>query len=257
MKVTKILVVSIAFLVYYLFLVIGLGVSIINSVFLVAGLILFGLYFLDIRYEERRNRDIYLKWRKGILVLFGITTTFFVVVNGAMLIIAMDKNYEKTDVVMVLGAGLDGDKVSKTLKTRLDGAIDYVSKEDGYDFIIVSGGQGHDELISEAEAMRRYLVDAGIPNERIVLEDKSTSTFENFKFSRSIIEENTKKDIDTLNVKVFTNGFHCLRSYFLGKRLGYGELSTFGTSTPPSLTPYYYFREVFALVKSIVFDKES
>ncbi|MGL4762426.1 MAG: YdcF family protein [Sarcina sp.] len=255
MKFTKNFITGVIFLAYYLFLVIGIGASLINSAFLIVGLLFLGIHYLDIRYERRRNKDIYLKWRKGTLFLFSLVAAFFVVVNGTMFIMAVNKDIDKTNVVMVLGAGLDGDKVSPTLKTRLDGAIEYVNKTDGYDFIIVSGGQGHDELISEAEAMRRYLVDGGIPNEQIVLEDKSTSTFENFKFSKNIIESKTGEYIEDLDIKVFTNGFHCMRSYFLGKRLGYGELSTYGTSTPPSLTPYYYFREVFAFAKSIVFDK--
>ncbi|MGL4656751.1 MAG: YdcF family protein [Sarcina sp.] len=255
MKIKWSLITGIIFIAYYLCLAIGVGATLINSIFLFVGLFFIGIYCLDLKYEKKRVKDTYLKWRGRALALFWIGTSFFVVVNGAMLIIAMDKNLERTDIVMVLGAGLEGDKVSPTLKTRLDGAIKYVKETGGQDFIIVSGGQGHDELISEAEAMRRYLVDAGIPNEQIILEDKSTSTYENFKFSKEIIETKTGKYIEDLDIKVFTNGFHCMRSYFLGKRLGYGELSTYGTSTPPSLTPYYYFREVFAFAKSIIFDK--
>ncbi|MGL5574532.1 MAG: YdcF family protein [Sarcina sp.] len=255
MKIKWSLITGVTFLAYYLFLVIGIGGSLINSVFLFVGLMFLGIYYFDLEYENKRNKDIYLKWRGKILVLFSIIASFFVIVNGAMWIIAMDKKIDKTNVVMVLGAGLEGDQVSPTLKTRLDGAIKYLKKTEGYDFILVSGGQGHDELISEAEAMKRYLVNAGVPNEQIVLEDKSTSTYENFKFSKDIIEKKTGKYIEDLNIKVFTNGFHCMRSYFLGKRLGYGELSTYGTSTPPSLVPYYYFREVFAFAKSIMFDK--
>lgn len=255
MKIKWNLVLGVMFLGYYFFLAIGIGNSLINSILLFAGLILIGIYCFDLKYEKKRSKDTYLKWRKKVVVLFALVTSFFVIVNGAMLIIAMDKNLNKTDIVMVLGAGLEGDKVSPTLKTRLDGAIKYVKETGEHDFIIVSGGKGNDELISEAEAMRRYLVDAGIENEQIILEDKSTSTFENFKFSKEIIEKKTGKYIEDLDIKVFTNGFHCMRSYFLGKRLGYGQLSTYGTSTPPSLTPYYYFREVFALAKSIIFDK--
>ncbi|MGL4452904.1 MAG: YdcF family protein [Sarcina sp.] len=255
MKIKWSLITGVTFLAYYLFLVIGIGGSLINSVFLFVGLMFLGIYYFDLKYENKRNKDIYLKWRGKIIVLFSIIASFFVIVNGAMWIIAMDKKIDKTNVVMVLGAGLEGDQVSPTLKTRLDGAIKYLKETQGYDFILVSGGQGHDELISEAEAMKRYLVNAGVPNEQIVLEDKSTSTYENFKFSKDIIEKKTGKYIEDLNIKVFTNGFHCMRSYFLGKRLGYGELSTYGTSTPPSLVPYYYFREVFAFAKSIMFDK--
>lgn len=255
MKIKRSLITGVIFLAYYVFLVIGVGASLINSIFLFVGLLFIGIYYFDIKYERKKHKNIYLKWRKKVIVLFSLVASFFVIVNGAMLIIAMDKNLEKTNVVMVLGAGLEGDKVSPTLKTRLDGAVKYIKETGGHDFILVSGGKGHDELVSEAEAMRRYLVDAGIPNEQIVLEDKSTSTYENFKFSKNIIENKTGKYIEDLDIKVFTNGFHCMRSYFLGKRLGYGELSTYGTPTPPSLTPYYYFREVFAFAKSIVFDK--
>lgn len=240
---------------YYLVLAMMIGISLISSILLAVGLIFIGIYYFDLKYDRRRDKNTYLKWRRKTLALILLGASFFVVVNTAMFTVAMDKKMDKTNVVMVLGAGLKDENISPTLKTRLDGAIKYVNEVGGQDFIIVSGGKGSDEIISEAEAMRRYLVDAGIPNNQIVLEDKSTSTFENFKFSKEIIENETGKHIEDLNVKVFTNGFHCMRSYFLGKRVGYGNLSTYGTSTPISLTPYYYFREVFALLKSVVFDK--
>lgn len=240
---------------YYFLLAMMIGSSLISSILLLVGLIFIGIYYFDLKYERKRNKNIYLKWRRRTLALILLGVSFFLVVNGAMFIVAMDKKIDKTNIVMILGAGLKDESISPTLKTRLDGAIQYVNEVGGQDFIIVSGGKGSDEVISEAEAMRRYLVDAGISNEQIILEDKSTSTFENFKFSKEIIENETGKHIEDLNVKVFTNSFHCMRSYFLGKRLGYGQLSTYATSTPISLTPYYYFREVFALLKSVVFDK--
>ena len=74
---------------------------------------------------------------------------------------------------------------SLTLKSRLDTAIEYlnITKDDTY--IVVSGGQGNGENISEAKAMQRYLIQKGIEEEKIILEDKSTSTNENFKYSRA------------------------------------------------------------------------
>ena len=255
MRVKWSLIVGVTLIGYYFLLAMIIGNSLISSILLVVGLIFIGIYYLDLKYERRRDKNTYLKWRRKTLALILLGASFFAVVSIAMFTVAMDKKMDKTNIVMVLGAGLKGENISPTLKTRLDGAIKYINEVGGQDFIIVSGGKGSDEVISEAEAMRRYLVDAGIPNEQIILEDKSTSTFENFKFSKEIIENETGKYIEDLNVKVFTNGFHCMRSCFLGKRLGYAQLSTYATSTPISLTPYYYFREVFALLKSVVFDK--
>ena len=251
----KSLISGILVLAYYVFILFTTGVNIINFFVLLLGVILVSIYFLDIRYEKRRNIDIYMRWRKRVVRLIILAVSLVSIASFTMLIFGTNKNLDKTDVVMVLGAGLEGDKVSEMLKTRLDGAVDYVDKNKDYDFIIVSGGKGHDELISEAEAMRRYLVDKGIDNNKIILEDKSTSTFENFKFSKEIIESKTGLYIEDMDIKVFTNGFHTMRSYFLGKRLSYGTLSTYGTKTPYTLAPYYYFREIFAFAKSIVFDK--
>ncbi|MGL4741475.1 MAG: YdcF family protein [Sarcina sp.] len=244
-----------SFVAYYVFLLIILGFSYLTLPFIGVGATFLMLSYYDNKYEKVRSTRFYENWRKKLLVLISIVMGVVIAMNLTMLVFAMNKNENKVDCVMVLGAGLEGDQVSKTLKSRLDGAVDYIKEVEDYGFIILSGGQGHDELISEAEAMRRYLVNKGVPDEKIVLEDKSTSTFENFKYSKSIIEEKMKKSIDEVSVKTFTNGFHCMRSYFLGKRLGYGDLTMNGTKTPYYLAPYYYFREIFAIGKSIVFDK--
>lgn len=255
MRVRLNLVFGIIFIAYYIFLLTITGYTTINLAFLLAGFVFLGIYYLDVKYERRRNIKKYLRWRKRVLVGISIILGGIILIDSTILIFAMNKDYKKAECVMILGAGLKGDKVSATLKTRLDGAIDFMNNGEGYDFIVVSGGKGSDELISEAEAMRRYLVDKGIPNSKILLEDKSTSTFENFKFSKDIITSHSGKYIEDINVKFFTNGFHTMRSYFLGKRLGYDELSAYGTKTPFYLAPYYYFREIFAMGKSIVFDK--
>lgn len=255
MKKNKCLVSGIIVLAYYIYIAVTGGANIINLFILLLSGILISMHFLDIRYERRRNIDIYLRWRGRVVNLIAAGLTIVIMLSLTLCIFAMNKNYDKTNVVMILGAGLKGDEISKPLKTRLDGAIDYIKSGAEHDFIVVTGGQGHDELISEAEAMRRYLVEKGIDNSKIVMEDKSTSTYENFKFSKDVIEDYTGEYVEDLNVKVFTNGFHTMRSYFLGKRLNYGELSTFGTRTPYTLAPYYYFREIFAFAKSVVFDK--
>lgn len=80
-------------------------------------------------------------------------------------------------------APLRGERVSLTLKLRLDAALEYLEHSPNT-AVIVSGGKGDGENISEAEAMKRYLVSHGVDEGRIITEDKSTSTWENFKFSK-------------------------------------------------------------------------
>lgn len=101
---------------------------------------------------------------------------------------------------VILGAGLNGDQISERLKIRLDTALLYL--KENHIPIIVSGGQGEDELISEAEAMKRYLIDNGIESDRILLEDKSTSTYENLLFSK-----NTMK-LENPKIALVTSDYH-------------------------------------------------
>jgi uncharacterized SAM-binding protein YcdF (DUF218 family) len=91
-----------------------------------------------------------------------------------------DSQTHDVDYIVVLGAGLRGSKPSITLKQRLDASLNYISSHKDIP-IIVSGGQGPGDDISEAEAMKDYLTSNGGSKERIVLESKSTSTEENLQ----------------------------------------------------------------------------
>ncbi|MCU9810564.1 YdcF family protein [Paraclostridium sp. AKS81] len=95
--------------------------------------------------------------------------------------------------MIVLGASVKNTTPSLTLRGRLDKAIQYLdeSKDDCY--IVVSGGKGSDEKLSEAKAMENYLVEHGVNKDKIILEDKSTNTYENFKYSKEKIEKTVIK----------------------------------------------------------------
>lgn len=113
------------------------------------------------------------------------------------------------DYVIIHGAGLlDGDRVSKLLADRLDKAIEVYQKDPTPPIMIPSGGKGSDEKISEAEAMARYLIDKGIPPEKIIKEDQSLTTFENIKFSKRIIDgrEGSKYTV------LVTSNYHVYRA---------------------------------------------
>ena len=113
------------------------------------------------------------------------------------------------DYVIIHGAGLlDGRRVSKLLKDRLDKAIDVYRMDPTPTKLIPSGGQGPDETISEAEAMKRYLLEQGVPESDIILEDESKTTYENLEKSKRIIDRNSGRKYTAL----VTSNYHVYRA---------------------------------------------
>ena len=186
-----------------------------------------------------------------LAILIVIVLASFIIIESLIIIEARKKEINKVDYVIVLGARLYGDIPAPALKERLKAAKDYLLDNEEVD-VIVTGGQGADEDIAEAEAMSKYLIDNAIGIERIIIEDKSTSTFENLKFSLDILGE--KEDNQELEVLIVTNDYHLFRSKFLAKRLG---MLPYGlpAKTPPSMIPWAYIREYFAVIKSALLDR--
>lgn len=122
-------------------------------------------------------------------------------------------NYDK-DFVIILGSGIRKDgTLTPLLAGRVDKAIEFAKnqeRETNKEIIFVpSGGQGNDEIIAEAEAMKNYLISQGIEEKYIIVENKSTNTLENMKFSKQLIEknkENSKVIFSTTNYHVFRSG---------------------------------------------------
>jgi len=109
--------------------------------------------------------------------------------------------------------------------------------------IIVSGGQGPDELVSEAFAMKKYLLSQNLPDEDILMEDKSTTTYENLKFSK-VIMDNTKKKYSCVFV---TNDYHVFRASIFARKTG---LNAHGSGSPTSFyfLPSAFIREFIAIL---------
>ena len=119
--------------------------------------------------------------------------------------------------MIIHGAGLiNGEKVSKLLQERLDKAILVYSKDPSPTKLIPSGGKGSDESVSEAEAMKRYLLEQGIPESDIIMEDKSTTTLENLKFSKDIIDSREGRKYTAL----VTSNYHVYRALRYCRRVG-------------------------------------
>lgn len=212
----------------------------------------FGFRFLFLFYASliiyknialKADKNKFFKFLKKICKL-GYCLFFFsfIIVEGIILkdILVNRNNSPKVKYLIVLGAGLKGDIPSEVLKYRLNKAVKYF-KENPDTIFIVSGGQGKDELISEAEAMEIYLSERGISIKNIIKEDKSTSTYENLKFSDKIIKE---KEI-TGDIAVMSNSFHMYRVKMISKKLNF-PLKTVYAETPAIVFPNYMLREYFA-----------
>lgn len=146
--------------------------------------------------------------------------------------------------VVVLGAGVHGTTPSLSLRSRLDAAYDYLMAHPDT-IAIVSGGQGPGEDISEAQCMFDDLTARGIDPDRVWMEDRSTSTRENLRFSLGIIEARAGGKPETLNV--LSNEFHLLRAKLMASD---EDILAYGV---PAKTPYtslfvnYFLREIAAL----------
>lgn len=191
--------------------------------------------------------------RKAFITVFIVCFLFFVIVEA--LFIADPYTHGKqqagrVDTVIVLGCGIwpDG-RPTLALKLRLDKAVEYY-EENPHVNIVVTGGQGPNEPYPEALAMEEYLISRKIPKEKILIEDKSTSTRENFEFSRRIIN----LPDDRIEKIVFvTNDFHVFRSRILARRFGF-DAYAIAAPTPGVIVLNSYLREFFAFVKSMVVD---
>lgn len=132
------------------------------------------------------------------------------------------------------------------LSERLEVAFEYL--EDNPDVLcIVTGGQGENEDITEAKAMKDYLVNKGIDDFRILIEDKATSTVQNLEFSKKILDENNFG----YNITIVTDGFHQYRASLIAKDLGL-KPNALSAKTKPYLLPTYWVREWFGIAYETV-----
>ena len=200
------------------------------------------------------NSWIKAGWNKNIsrilLSIVGLSSIVIIVlvlvITGCM-VSSAKKNSKEGATVVVLGCRVYGERASLMLAERLDAAYEYLTSNPEAR-CIVSGGQGSDEDISEAECMYRYLVAKGIDKDRVVKEDQSTSTRENLRFSYEIIQ---KYDMNT-NIAIITNEFHEYRAGRVADTLGleYGAVSA---RTAWWLFPTYYVRELYGILYEWVF----
>jgi len=210
--------------------------------------------FLILNFFQKFEKAVKLIWDKpvgriillfvSILIIAGI---IMVSIFSVLMLKGMGNYPKEPNVVVVLGCKVKGTTPSLMLRERLDCAEEYLSKNPEV-FCVVTGGQGENEDIPEALAMKDYLLEKGVEEYRILVEDKSTSTFENLKFTKDIL---LKNDLGT-DITIVTDGFHQYRASLIAKECGL-QSNGISVKTKTYLIPTYWVREWFGIVKEIVF----
>lgn len=188
------------------------------------------------------------------IVMLAIIASF-IIIAGAAFYTGTKTEAEHGKYIIILGAKVNDKTPSLVLKQRLDAAIPIINANSDMK-VVVSGGQGAGESISEALSMKNYLINKGIDENRILSENRSTSTMENLMYSKLIIEKDRKASVDNTQVTIVTSNFHVFRAHFLSKRAGFDAhmipSPIYNTTIPSS-----YFREYFGIIKSFIFDKQD
>ena len=157
------------------------------------------------------------------------------------------------DYIIIHGAGLDGPRPTPLLAGRIDKALELWNKQHQHGKFVVSGGQGADEVVSEAQAMRDYLLEKGVPGDAILMEDKSTTTWENLRYSLAIINADRATGVDATSAaaatSIVTSDFHVFRCAEYAHNLGI-KADGIGSHTKGWYWPTAFIREFIAITKA-------
>ena len=212
----------------------NLNAGVIPIILVSAFLIFNGFYF-------KKNKK---KYSVVVSVLFLAGISVFVALG---LYGNRDTSDYKENAVIVLGCGISGEEISDKLANRLDEAVLYHKKTPDA-LIVVSGGQGPQESITEAQAMERYLTEKGVNPEVIIKEEKSTSTEENFLYSKEILDERFSEEY---SVAFITNDYHIFRAEKIAQQQGI-NVTHIGAPVRWYTAPINYSREILAIISFFV-----
>ena len=181
----------------------------------------------------------------ALLIIILILLLIYYWLGYEMDAVAKNEADGSNEYTIILGAKVKpGGVPSLSLKNRLDVAVDYLHKYPSVK-AIVTGGQGADEDRTEASVMANYLVEHGIDSGRILIEDQSTSTYENLLYAKKLLPEQRTK------ITIISNDFHLKRSMILAEKLGL-QADVVAAPTPKVVERKSRFRERLAIIKAYI-----
>lgn len=242
--------------------------KIVNVLFLILGIAMIG-YYLALGIFVRFGQSLQFLWliggivciarflywlyvdktgkcppRKPTIILrsfFALCLAFFLVMEIWILGSGLMAPQPNLDAIIVLGAKVNGRVPSGALRNRIQVGVEYL-RDNPETIAVLSGGQGPDEGISEAQCMYENMVAAGIDPARLIIEDQSTDTSENLKFSRVLLPEGTE------TIGLVTNNFHICRSLALARKLGWENVHGVPVATTMLSMPHYLMREFIGIL---------
>lgn len=186
-----------------------------------------------------------MKKKKRIVSFLGILVVIGLIYVGLLQFKISQYSHmeapKNADYLIVLGARVKGTVPSLAFASRINAAADYLKKNKNT-VVIASGGKGPGEDISEAESVKSELLKKGISEDRIILEDQSTDTYENIDFSKKLIPQNAKLGL------VVTNTFHLYRAISIAHDQDL-DVQGLPAKTPQSAVIKSYTREYLAITK--------
>ena len=186
---------------------------------------------------SRRNQEQLSKQRKSDVMILVLAEA----ARNINIAAVRMRKHPNLEYIIVLGAHVEGTRLTKALLERTRRALQYM-EENPETKAVLSGGKGDGESITEAQAMCNYLVEHGIDRERLILEEKSTNTTENLKFSLGMIGLNH-------SVGIVTNNFHVFRGTAIGKKCGCREIYPIPSRYRSWRLLIYIPREILAIIK--------
>lgn len=186
---------------------------------------------------------------RTVCVFVCIGLIYFLICEFLIVKDSREDGHPERDYVIVLGAGVRGYEPSLSLVHRLQAVYEYlVTYPDSK--AVLSGGKGPGEFISEAQCMFDWLTENGITPDRLIMEDKSTSTMENLTFSKALISSNGG---DGVNVAVVSSPYHLCRAKYMARSIGLNPCGVPGSPGYPVYSLGMYIREAFGLTHLWVF----
>ena len=194
------------------------------------------------------------KLRKGLVrlvtVLLCLGLAVFAVTEGFIIHGSLGAPQESRNYLIVLGAKVNPHGPSMALRDRINAACDYLTAHPDCTAIL-SGGQGPDEPMTEAQCMYNELVKMGIAPERLWMEGASTNTWENLKFTRDLLEENTGSV--PAEIALLSSEFHLFRAGLFARRFGFDAVGVPAPTSLPLLKVNYFIREAAAVWYYLIF----
>ena len=220
--------------------------------------------FLFPRFKER----IPLRLEVAAVTVAAAFFAVFVIVEAAMAFQSISFGKPpNVNYMIVLGAKVQGDKMSRSLLYRIDAAYEYAMGHPNT-ILILSGGKGEGEDVSEASIMYDYLKDKGVPEHQMLKEEQSESTYENLVYSKLLIdarEAERRRALERLlgesgytlppesessvRVGVLTSNFHVLRAKAIARNIGFTNVGSVSVPSDPVLFLHLCVRECFAVLK--------